>query len=438
MSDTAGIAALCITFDMPPYRYSPLPADEIRLLRVVDASDPGDIVCSLQQCSRAETSYTALSYCWGDATPVANVRVEGGTLGVADNLWSFLQQFGNSHRATEMLLWIDAICINQTDADEKSAQVNMMWSLYENAQLVLVWLGVGDSSTESVFSVLEGFAKLDTSAKEEGPDLAIVSVDQLDGRIISKHGSAPGVREQILEDLRTLTHHQYFYRMWTYQELINAPTIEILSGEAHCSWNDLAVLGETLMDTDSWQTDQSFVNLNIARIQEGYQAKDQLVPSNVLSNAINSTMSRDCFDPRDKVFAVLGLPAMRIAAARIGLVADYSLTSNEVFTEVTLLYFNQRLRDVHKAGGKGANTIQHNLCDFVDTLYYSMRLDVVQAKNDLQEWLLPKSRKESDGSFTFMLRPDRHIRCSHGHLLFDFLSDGPAWSAYVAEEETEL
>ena len=45
-------------------------------------------------------------------------------------------------------LWVDAICINQNDAGEKSTQVPLMGSMYAGATAVIVWLGLDESNLE--------------------------------------------------------------------------------------------------------------------------------------------------------------------------------------------------------------------------------------------------------------------------------------------------
>jgi hypothetical protein len=51
-------------------------------------------------------------------------------------------------------VWIEAICINQADDQEKSHQVAMMGDVYENASNALIWLGDEDSTTESGYQAI--------------------------------------------------------------------------------------------------------------------------------------------------------------------------------------------------------------------------------------------------------------------------------------------
>jgi Heterokaryon incompatibility protein (HET) len=82
--------------------------------------------------------YIALSYCWGDPSVTLPILLNGCSFQVTVNLHSFLQHFRQSR--TVSVLWIDAICINQGDATERSSMVRRMKSIYEYAKHVLIWL----------------------------------------------------------------------------------------------------------------------------------------------------------------------------------------------------------------------------------------------------------------------------------------------------------
>jgi hypothetical protein len=49
-------------------------------------------------------------------------------------------------------LWVDAICINQKDPDERAQQVSLMSEIYRYADEVLIWLGEGSESMACCFS----------------------------------------------------------------------------------------------------------------------------------------------------------------------------------------------------------------------------------------------------------------------------------------------
>ncbi|KAF2264130.1 heterokaryon incompatibility, partial [Lojkania enalia] len=84
----------------------------------------------------------ALSYCWGDEDDTRTVFVNGIKIEITRNLYEFLKMARQS-LSTEyqhvLLFWVDAICINQRDADEKARQILQMPSIYRRS-LTLLWM----------------------------------------------------------------------------------------------------------------------------------------------------------------------------------------------------------------------------------------------------------------------------------------------------------
>ncbi len=91
--------------------------------------------------------YVTLSYTWGPAqdgevsskTPEKMILVNSRRFQVYANLYDALCQLAKSGDAS--YIWIDAICINQEDKTECSAQVSIMDTIYKNAAKTIVWLG---------------------------------------------------------------------------------------------------------------------------------------------------------------------------------------------------------------------------------------------------------------------------------------------------------
>ncbi|PMD30940.1 HET-domain-containing protein, partial [Hyaloscypha variabilis F] len=87
----------------------------------------------------------ALSYTWGVPTPAKIIRFRdeaGRTLAVSPNLHDALVGLRqtNTCRSDGRIMWIDQLCINQQDNDEKSKQVQMMGAIYSKASRVIIWL----------------------------------------------------------------------------------------------------------------------------------------------------------------------------------------------------------------------------------------------------------------------------------------------------------
>jgi hypothetical protein len=123
--------------------YSPLDKAkrEIRLVKLFPEPDPDyDIRCELSNVSLdTHPLYKALSYTWGKSNDTVPITLNGHRFAVTRNLKKALQRL----RAldTDTPIWIDAICINQVNTDERMHQVELMRVIFENPKEVIVWLG---------------------------------------------------------------------------------------------------------------------------------------------------------------------------------------------------------------------------------------------------------------------------------------------------------
>jgi hypothetical protein len=142
------------------YPYQPLlSSNEIRLLIFNPSSAGSDITCQLVHSDLASCPYEALSYEWGlpsDEDP--EILVDDHFIGIRRNLYLALQQF--RHETEQRILWIDAICINQSDTEEKGRQVQFIGTIYGKADMALVWVGVEDSDTYLAYNCLHRVAAL--------------------------------------------------------------------------------------------------------------------------------------------------------------------------------------------------------------------------------------------------------------------------------------
>lgn len=134
--------------------YDPIYGHEIRLLTLSPGKGNAPLcgrldVVSLQQ----PPAYKAISYVWGTAMSTSKLHLISGPLRLTSSLHEALLQF--RRRKKKIRLWADAICIRQTDVNEKDRQVKMMGHIYSQAQEVLVWLGKPAPSTPLAFWTIE-------------------------------------------------------------------------------------------------------------------------------------------------------------------------------------------------------------------------------------------------------------------------------------------
>src|SRR5687768_9455999 len=99
-----------------------LAKNDIRVLTLHPGTWKDPIRCSLHTVRLEDNPrYEALSYAWGDADDCRPVMVDARVVQVTANLETALRRLRHPDR--DRALWVDALCINQQDNDEKSHQV---------------------------------------------------------------------------------------------------------------------------------------------------------------------------------------------------------------------------------------------------------------------------------------------------------------------------
>lgn len=135
--------------------------------------------------------YEAVSYAWGDNTLSREAVVDGQRLAITENLDIALRYLRHTDRNRS--LWIDGLCIDQSNHAEKSRQVLLLRRVFTGARHVLIWLGPGDEHTGYAMDCINRFNDL----RREGRELQDVY-------------AVPGIQEEALKKgLQTL-----FARPW--------------------------------------------------------------------------------------------------------------------------------------------------------------------------------------------------------------------------------
>ncbi|KAK2601284.1 hypothetical protein N8I77_010747 [Diaporthe amygdali] len=157
MSAQSSTSNLASSPAIESFQHEPLPdpANHIRLLEITSVDETRDLPvhCKLTAWP-VETApvYTAISYTWGDPHQLASVLVNGRPMEVRHNCEYVLKQAwwqkGGGY------VWVDTICIDQVDNDEKSSQVAMMGKVYERAGQVIACVGRHGDDSEFLFEVL--------------------------------------------------------------------------------------------------------------------------------------------------------------------------------------------------------------------------------------------------------------------------------------------
>jgi hypothetical protein len=297
-------------------RYEPLKQKDgkpsIRMLTL----EPGyghydELLCHLSTHFLEECpAYEALSYCWGDPGNPLSIICNDSTLPVGRNLYSALQhlRLGNEPR----MLWIDAICINQDDLEERGNQVRIMSELYQRAERVVCWLGEDAEDSELVFPLCTRLIEEHSGELHKMDILSMVRYPRLYGFRTST------TREEILA-AHKISKRPNFERAWVIQELMVASKVVVACGDADIDWDTfcfgflLAVcLGKNFSLSGTPMHLQGIIKTMEKRAQR-WSGEGKWRNFDILS-LLNYFMPFKATDPRDKVYALLSLTTTDLTA----------------------------------------------------------------------------------------------------------------------------
>lgn len=121
-------------------RHPTRPVSEIEKIRIPDAID--------------HPIYRHTYYAGGGPRPSRSITIDGIEIVVGGELFCALKRLRHQHRLhggqkkNRLVLWVDAVCINQNDNEEKSKHVKSMGRIYAGARTVRIWLGDEVSDSE--------------------------------------------------------------------------------------------------------------------------------------------------------------------------------------------------------------------------------------------------------------------------------------------------
>lgn len=185
----------------------------IRLITLFPGNPDSSIHCSLSYSTlgKCDGAFEALSYTWGDPTSTALIKIDGLDVMVTKNLETALRCL---RRETPRQLWIDAVCINQTDLTEKNIQVARMWAVYTHASQATVFLGEDYEESDKAVGLLHAVGELKTQAN-----------DTIASWIADRN------RKAAWQALEKLFRRQWWRRSWIIQEYAVAREIMFICGD---------------------------------------------------------------------------------------------------------------------------------------------------------------------------------------------------------------
>ncbi|KAK0104424.1 hypothetical protein ONS95_004717 [Cadophora gregata] len=291
--------------------YEHLKNNEIRLLEVKPAfNDEEEMVCRLRTVFRdAAPNYKALSYCWGPpeergkrsiVLEIASQRIRWP---VTPTLEMALRRLRNTDGSTSLLIWADAVCINQEDEVEKGQQVQEMRHVYQNAVEVAIWLGPADQDSVLAWKLMNDLFSSDLEKFPQEP------------RRLAQFNEAQ------FRAFQNLFRRDYFWRIWIVQEIACARKATVYCGADSMPWSRLLFLSETLDKVlarardEGYEDDSAIVFLmmrggpGILKATTTSIVSFSAVHAQPLLDLLCSHMIKGSTDPRDKVHGLVGISA---------------------------------------------------------------------------------------------------------------------------------
>lgn len=362
----------------PPevYRYTKLPKNVLNpVIRLVVLLPPSKdkwspIRCILcQESLQSNPTYEALSYVWGDQNEVREIEVNNKVFSVTINLEEALRvlRYQTEHR----ILWVDAICINQGDLEEKTSQIQLMGEIYSRATKTIIWLGPETNSSSSALSALAiwnaflaaGSSKSDKVDSSSCED-CLRGIEEIFPALAEKFmwkgngvDFANPAAEPYLQGVIRLLNRPWWRRVWVLQEVALSPSPTIYCGKRTLEWRDFNDRVQSfaaqcisarvrLLTRKNWKGGshvKSAIESRISLLREAENATMPLIIMDILRQSsqnknrfslpilLSMTQRFKSTDARDKVYALLSLVRTDTGLGNIG-IPDYTISPETLYT----------------------------------------------------------------------------------------------------------
>lgn len=297
-----------------PYLGQALKPDEIRLLTIIWTSSDQFELRTDYHALTADLQFDAISYVWGSAPASVRVKCNNGTLLVTPTAFEMLGYIYLYKPEPQRPIWVDAICINQSDAEEKAVQVPLMHRIYSSAKTVLVWPGRLDQIA------LDCARELQEIPLPWDSDSAADAIRQRWPLHLSKKWSP------FWQGLLQLLQLDWFERLWTFQEAVLAKEAILFCGRI---WIDLDhLLRFTLKIYENPEhpfgkhrsLDYRIIEQCNCIVESRYLGR---ISASILPSLLDSLRRRRSAEEVDRIWAIFGLldETMRL---RLSPLIDYT------------------------------------------------------------------------------------------------------------------
>jgi hypothetical protein len=317
------------------YQYRPLThGKRIRLLYLRPGSGDDPLRGTLEDVDiNSGADYSAISYAWGSPEKPQKIELgQGKHTPLTLSLFNALKDLRDlKTELGNLVFWADQLCINQTDTVELGAQVELMNQVYSKATRVITYCGPGGPDEYGAFEVAQKITALAKSIPDE-PGPPYEEEHFIEAGIIVKNDAR-------WTALRRILAYEWPGRSWILQESVLNDNIVLACGKRIYDWDILpklasAVIEDVKIDTDALRLDKSQSLSHLRRIRKLRRKLQQVGSSKLpLLDLLSLGQKFHATDPRDKVYALLGLAVDRDV---LGLQPNYEIEASSVFLQTAL------------------------------------------------------------------------------------------------------
>ncbi|KAH6637800.1 heterokaryon incompatibility protein-domain-containing protein [Boeremia exigua] len=304
-SDTEEQSASSSPVVVDKFEYSKLKLEKNTSFRLLALQPrPGtslDVKCKLRDVDlHAEDcpDYEALSYTWGNQPEYFGITVNSQSLKITGNLIDALRNLRPQEQEEERLLWVDAICINQSDEEEKTHQVRQMGDIYRRAKRVVVWLGDSDQLKDVVFEFL-------TWGPQDNNHIEYLRDSWENNPVLQP------LKKDVQASMTHLLRHPWFTRVWVIQEVAQSRSAVVMRGHYSVEAATFAQLPDLIGVPVDRHCRQVFNVMPGMRYAPVSQAADFNQNGTWIHRSLRTLLGdfreSQSTEPKDKIFALLGL-----------------------------------------------------------------------------------------------------------------------------------
>lgn len=244
----------------PVYSHDPNTASELHgRLRVVHL--------------REQQEYSALSYVWSQEDPGTSQRNNRLVIHcdehqhearIGPNCWSALWHLIKARGA--LTIWVDSICIDQRNSEEKAHQIPLMQEIFESAHTTYHWLGEAATGTDKAINYLSTNVLLVGSGTVGDIVKAGLTL------FLRRHTFRAHPHRSALDNIFK---RRWIKRLWTLQEAVLSPNSIVVCGESSIPWGHLVCALESIHYLRTQTSGLGFKNsytqwINLARVSRWF------------------------------------------------------------------------------------------------------------------------------------------------------------------------